>query len=312
MIEGVDSSDTVSVFKLKAWQVIQFEEGQNITLYHEVSGLFLTTPPQATTARPRLDTASPPLPLPLSVLVWQGQELSDKARTLASYHVRADSVLYGKMFDAPEGQGVFEEGDFSTGFEAGFGGGGSGSYRPEQGFMGTFLAQSHSFNSPPKPQDVAVGSEEGLKDDKVAMDTGEEVPHKGAEGKAEEGQGKEGGDGDQMEVEEVKDKDESRRGRTGKAEGQGAQTPPRARTRTSQSRQSSPTKRASPSRAPILVYPTPSPPPPPPQTRATTAAASTGYGAFGASFQEEAEGEVREDVSLVSSMYNDDGDGAQG
>jgi hypothetical protein len=219
-------------------------------------------------------------------------------------------VLYGKMFDAPEGQGVFEEGDFSTGFEAGFGGGGSGSYRPEQGFMGTFLAQSHSFNSPPKPQDVAMGSEEGLKDDKAAMDTGEEAPHKGPEGKAEEGQGKE--DGDMMEVEEVKDKDESRRGRTGKAEGQGAQTPPRARTRTSQSRESSPTKRASPSKAPILVYPTPSPPPPPPQTRATTAAASTGYGAFGASFQEEAEGEVREDVSLVSSMYNDDGDGAQG
>jgi hypothetical protein len=60
VIEGVDSSDTVSVFKLKAWQVIQFEEGQNITLYHEVSGPFLTTPPQATIARRLLDTASSP------------------------------------------------------------------------------------------------------------------------------------------------------------------------------------------------------------------------------------------------------------
>lgn len=321
-IEGVDSSDIISVFKLKIWQVIQFGEGQNITLYHEVRKdtlpallLSLQTCPSHYRLRPEweLSILYPPIRKP-DCLVHarplftdsreQGQELSDKGRSLASYNVRADSTLYGKMFDAPEGQGVFEEGDFSTGFEAGFGGGSSASYRPEQGFLGTFLAQSHSFSSPAKPEEVAVVDEAGPKkeegEEKKDLGAGEPAGLKEA---MQKGQGQGAPGGEAMEV--VEREEEPRRGRASRAEPPATQTPPRPRTRNSQP------PRTSPSKTPIEVFPTPSPPPLPPQTRATSAAAlGAAPAAVGASAAASDEGSRRAPAqgmqSLVSAMYDED------
>lgn len=139
MLEGVSSTDDVQTLKLRVWEVLSAgEDGVSISL------------------------------------IWKGRELSEGRMTLGEAGVRKDGVVYARVEAAEEGLSVWETADL----EGGGGGGGGGwedpaafgvvvedgegargeeskgrkSYRPEQGFHGTFLASLSPSHPPVRNQ----------------------------------------------------------------------------------------------------------------------------------------------------------------
>jgi hypothetical protein len=139
VLEGVSSTDDVQTLKLRVWEVLSAgEDGVSISL------------------------------------IWKGRELSEGRMTLGEAGVRKDGVVYARVEAAEEGLSVWETADL----EGGGGGGGGGwedpaafgvvvedgegargeeskgrkSYRPEQGFHGTFLASLSPSHPPVRNQ----------------------------------------------------------------------------------------------------------------------------------------------------------------